>query len=133
MLIDKNRLPIVDMDFMNETHYEDVDLINDIYKNIELYNQDSSLENFENHFATEEEEMVKRGFFAYPFHKGEHDANIEEIKAVWNNFEKSKDILKLKNYIEYDVINWLINHIKSMDTVTARFFKTGMMGGCGMM
>ena len=49
MLIDKNRLPIVDMDFMNETHYEDVDLINDIYKNIELYNQDSSSENFENH------------------------------------------------------------------------------------
>ena len=147
MLIDKNRLPIVDMDFMNETHYEDVDLINDLYKNIELYNQDSSLENFENlkmkykewiehtvnHFATEEEEMVKRGFFAYPFHKGEHDANIEEIKAVWNNFEKSKDILKLKNYIEYDVVNWLINHIKSMDTVTARFFKTGVMGGCGMM
>ena len=36
------------MDFMNETHYEDVDLINDLYKNIELYNQDSSLENFEN-------------------------------------------------------------------------------------
>jgi len=83
MLIDKNNLPIVDMDFMNETHYEDVDLINDLYKNIELYNQDSSLENFENlkmkykewiehtvnHFATEEEEMVKRGFFAIHFIK----------------------------------------------------------------
>lgn len=95
MLIDKNNLPIVDMDFMNETHYEDVDLINDLYKNIELYNQDSSLENFENlkmkykewiehtvnHFATEEEEMVKRGFFAYPFHKGEHDAKYRRDKS----------------------------------------------------
>ncbi len=48
MLIDKNILPIVDMDFMNDTHYEDVDLINDLYKNIELYNQDSSLQKFEN-------------------------------------------------------------------------------------
>src|SRR5574344_1489619 len=147
MLIDKNSLPLVDEDFMNDTHFEDVDLINKIYEDIEKYENSNSNENFENlkfsylawlnhtieHFKTEEDEMQKRGFFAYPFHKGEHDANIEEIKAVWNNFEKSKDILKLKNYIEYDVINWLINHIKSMDTVTARFFKTGMMGGCGMM
>ena len=147
MLIDKNSLPIVDMDFMNETHFEDADLINKLYEKIELYEKDSSSENFTDlkskyqewlehtikHFATEEEEMEKRGFFAYPFHKGEHDASIKDMKIVWNNFENNKNISELKNYIEYDVINWLINHIKSMDTVTARFFKTGIMGGCGMM
>ncbi|AXK49767.1 hypothetical protein CRU87_03280 [Aliarcobacter trophiarum LMG 25534] len=147
MLIDKNSLPKVDMDFMNETHFEDVDFINKLYENIEEFEKDNSITNFESikhsyknwldhtvqHFATEEEEMEKRGFFAYPFHKAEHDANIEDMRDVWSSFEASKNISELKHYIEYDVVNWLINHIKSMDTVTARFFKTGVMGGCGMM
>lgn len=145
MLIDKNNLPLVDAEFMNNTHFEDVDLINKIYENIEIFEKNNSNENFENlkstykewinhtvkHFLTEEEEMQKRGFFAYPFHKGEHDRNIEDIKAVWIDFEENRDIEALKNYIEYDLINWLVNHIRSMDTVTARFFKTGM-SPCGM-
>lgn len=146
MLIDKNSLPLVDEDFMNDTHFEDVDLINKIYEDIEKYENSNSNENFENlkfsylawinhtinHFETEEDEMQKRGFFAYPFHKGEHDKNIKEIKEVWEDFYQNKDIESLKNYIEYDLVNWLINHIKSMDTVTARFFKTGM-SPCSMM
>lgn len=146
MLIDKNNLPLVDAEFMNNTHFEDVDLINKIYENIEIFEKNNSNENFENlkstykewinhtvkHFLTEEEEMQKRGFFAYPFHKGEHDRNIEDIKAVWIDFEENRDIEALKNYIEYDLINWLVNHIRSMDTVTARFFNTGM-SPCSMM
>ncbi len=146
MLIDKNVLPLVAEEFMNETHFEDVDLINKIYENIEKYEKEASNENFENlkniyntwvnhtiqHFAKEEEEMQKRGFFAYPFHKGEHDNNLEDIKAVWSEFESNKNITSLKSYIEYDLVNWLINHIKSMDTVTARFFQTGM-SPCSMM
>ncbi|WP_026802782.1 hemerythrin family protein [Aliarcobacter lanthieri] len=146
MLLNKDNLPLVDMDFMNETHFEDVDLLNELFAKIEEFENDSSDKNFEilklkykewvnhtvNHFATEEEEMQKKGFFAYPFHKGEHDNNLAEIRAVWDSFEHSKNIEELKNYIEFDVINWLINHIQSMDTVTARFFKTGM-SPCAMM
>ena len=37
MLIDKNSLPLVDEDFMNNTHFEDVDLINKIYEDILVY------------------------------------------------------------------------------------------------
>lgn len=146
MLIDKNILPLVDEQFMNDTHFEDVDLINKIYECIEKYENDSSSKNFEAlktiysewvnhtvaHFEKEEEEMQRRGFFAFPFHKGEHDKNLVEIKAVWKEFEDKKDINFLKNYIEYDLVNWLITHIKSMDTVTARFFQTGM-SPCSMM
>lgn len=145
MLINKELLPLVDMDFMNETHFEDVDLINELHQSIVTYEKDSSNENFEilklqyknwqthtiNHFTTEEEEMQKKGFFAYPFHKGEHDSNLYEIDAVWKNFEAKKNIKELKNYIEKDLVDWLTNHILSMDTVTASFFKTGM-SPCGM-
>ena len=146
MLIDKDNLPLVAEEFMNNTHFEDVDLINKIYENIEILEKDNNSSNFDSlktiynnwvnhtieHFKTEEEEMLKKGFFAYPFHKGEHDNNIEEIKAVWSEFEKTKDLNALKNYIEFDLVNWLIAHIKSMDTVTARFFQTGS-SPCSMM
>lgn len=146
MLIDKNTLPLVEMEFMNDTHFEDADLINEIYENIETYEKDNSQTNFENlktkynnwvehtivHFKTEEDEMQAKGFFAFPYHKNEHDINLNEIKQVWANFEKEKNVEKLKNYIEYDLVNWLVNHIKSMDTVTAKFFKTGM-SPCGTM
>lgn len=146
MLIDKKNLPLVDMEFMNETHFEDVDLINSLYSLIEKYELEANSSNFNNlklgylnwvehtekHFETEEIQMQEKGFFAYPFHKGEHDSNLLEIKAVWSSFEATKDIKELKNYIKYDLTSWLINHIQTMDTVTARFFKTGV-SPCGMM
>ena len=146
MLINKDSLPLVAMDFMNNTHFEDVDLINEIYEIIEDYEQNKTDENFNRlkevyndwvnhtiqHFTKEEEEMVRKNFFAYPHHKGEHDKNLNDIKIVWKNFETSKNIEVLKNYIAYDLVNWLVNHIKSMDTVTARFFNTGM-SPCGML
>ncbi len=42
MLINKELLPLVDMDFMNETHFEDVDLINELHQSIVTYEKDSS-------------------------------------------------------------------------------------------
>lgn len=139
MLIDKNNLPLVNMDFMNKIHFEDVELINDLFENILAYEKDNSNEKFEvvktqykkwqkhtiNHFNTEEIEMRDRDFFAYHCHKEEHESNLYEIEAIWKNFEETKDIEKLKSYIQDDLVNWLLNHIQTMDTVTAKFFKTG--------
>ncbi len=76
MLIDKNVLPLVDVDFMNNTHFEDIDLINEIYLNIENFEQNQNIENFDKlksiynqwvdhtiqHFATEEERCKKKVF-----------------------------------------------------------------------
>lgn len=140
MLINKDNLPLVAMDFMNNTHFEDVDIINELYENILNYEKDSSLTNFENlktkylmwqkhtinHFQTEEKEMEEKRFFAYAFHKSEHDSNLFEINELWNKFETTKEIYLLKSYFENNLINWLINHIQTMDTVTAMFLSTGM-------
>ena len=37
MLIDHHEIPQVDMDFMNEVHKEDVDIINTIFEHILAY------------------------------------------------------------------------------------------------
>jgi hemerythrin len=140
MLINKNNLPLVAMDFMNETHFEDVEIINELYKYILEYEKEQnelSLKNLEikykewithteNHFETEEIQMREKGFFAYEFHKNEHNINLSEIKQLFNNFQETKNILELKSYFENNLVSWLINHIQTMDTVTAMFFKTGM-------
>lgn len=145
MLINKDNLPLVAMDFMNNTHFEDVDIINELYENILNYEKEENSLNYEkidskykewlihteNHFKTEEEEMRNKGFFAYAFHKSEHDSNLYEINSILKEFENNKDIKILKIYFENNLVNWLINHIQTMDTVTAMFFKTGM-SPCGM-
>ena len=48
MLINKDNLPLVAMDFMNNTHFEDVDIINDLYEDILNYGKDNSEENYKN-------------------------------------------------------------------------------------
>ena len=70
------------------------------------------------HFKTEEEEMRNKGFFAYAFHKSEHDSNLYEINSIFKEFENNKDIKMLKIYFENNLVNWLLNHIQTMS-----FFK----------
>jgi hemerythrin len=145
MLINKNNLPLVAMDFMNETHFEDVEIINELYKDILEYEKEqneSTQKIFEtrykewiihtqNHFEAEEIQMREKGFFAYECHKNEHNLNLSEIKQLFNNFQETKNISELKEYFENNLVSWLVNHIQTMDTVTAMFLKTEM-GSCCM-
>ena len=47
MLIVKDNLPLVAMDFMNNTHFEDVDIINELYENILNYEKEENFLNYE--------------------------------------------------------------------------------------
>lgn len=140
MLIDKNNLPLVAEDFMNDVHFEDVDIINELYENILSYenepnesNKDKLVSLYEewfkhtiNHFKGEEDKMIELKFPPYIVHKGEHDNCLRVMEELLINFKNNSDIDALKNYFERDLISWLINHIQTMDTVTAMFFSTGL-------
>ncbi|MGB0989300.1 MAG: bacteriohemerythrin [Halarcobacter sp.] len=140
MLINKNDLPLVAEDFMNDVHYEDVDIINDLYEKLLNYIDSETKENknividaYQNwydhtvsHFKGEEDKMIELNFPPYMMHKGEHEKCLEQMRQVLDYFIKNDDKEFLKSYLELDLINWLVNHIQTMDTVTAMFFKTGM-------
>lgn len=140
MFIDKNDLPMVAMDFMNDVHIEDVDIINELYDLLVAYEKNSTQENFEkinskyeqwfehtvNHFKGEEIEMEQKGFPPYIVHKGEHDNALNIMDNVYKQWLESKDINILINYLKDTLLPWLINHIQTMDTITAMFFKTGL-------
>lgn len=140
MLIDKQNLPLVATNFMNETHLEDADLINSLFEAILSYEKSQNETNFSkinqiyeawyehtiNHFKAEEEEMLAKQFPPYFMHKSEHDRVLGEMAEIYASWKSSKNILMLKSYIQNDLLNWLVNHIQTMDTITSSFFETGL-------
>ena len=139
MLIDKNSLPLVAMDFMNEVHFEDIAIINELSNLIISYEEAATKEAYYqinskymqwcnhsvSHFKKEEEQMLQKGFPVYTIHKQEHENILKNMSDVFESWEKSKEISYLKEYIFEFIPQWLVNHINSMDRVTAIFLKTG--------
>ena len=146
MLIEHHEIPQVDMDFMNEVHKEDIDIINTIFEHILKYDESEEstaaidnlyqqwIEHTVNHFHNEEIKMQEMRFPPYLAHKGEHDRALQEMRDLFNTWQQSRDIKTLKIYFIEILPAWLYNHISTMDTVTARFFATGespcSSGGC---
>jgi hemerythrin len=110
---------------MNEIHNRELQYINKLYEAIEKNeNINIAYEKFLNdvkeHFAFEERLMEKYDFFAIIPHKMEHYRILNELEKLK---EKLNDTEYLKEYLTKSFIPWLENHINTIDTVTAGFFK----------
>ena len=137
MIIAQDEITQVAMEFMNEVHKEDVDIINTIFEHILNYdNTEKSAiaidELYEgwiahtvNHFNNEEIKMQEMRFTPYLAHKGEHDRALQEMRDLFATWQEQRNIKALKIYFIEILPAWLHNHISTMDTVTARFFATG--------
>lgn len=129
MLIDKSSLPLVEMDFMNKTHLEDVDIINELYECLtppcnkaqiqKIF--EAWIEHTINHFKKEEEQMLKNAFPPYVMHKREHENALSKMREILQKWLSYDDETIIKDFLENENLQWLINHINTMDTVTARF------------
>lgn len=130
-MIDPTHLPRVAMENMNDVHLEEVALINEIDAMLESDADVSAklqelLAHTREHFEGEETMMEEQNFPPYPFHKGEHDAALEQMQKVFADFSATGDKTALTRYIRETLPAWIDNHIKTMDTVTAVFLTTGM-------
>ncbi len=127
-------IPSVLLDFMNDDHREATLLTNKLHAQLQeliaspeadrqpatdtliaLYNHDKE------HFAREEAEMERTGFPAYGCHKGEHDRVLAEMEEILNGWQAGMAPEQLEQYLNGTAAPWLINHISTMDTVTAMF------------
>lgn len=138
MLIETKSIPQVAMAFMNETHEEDVVIINDLHALILEYEKEQNAENKKSldtkyeewlihtigHFRAEEEQMFTLGFPPFAMHKSEHDNALAKMERYFRAWQESQELAPLKAYIEEELPQWLTNHIATMDTVTAMFFQT---------
>ena len=145
MLIDYEDIPQVSQSFMNETHKEDVDIINALFEEVLAFEKGgSSTDKIDTkyqewithtiaHFSTEEEEMLETAFPPYPMHKGEHDRVLAQMKEVFDAWVKQRDIKILKTYFIEVIPEWLVAHISTMDAITANYIGGGMAHAFGGM
>lgn len=129
MLLTEKEIPKVSVNKMNEIHNEEIKIVNELYKKI-LENGDLEtiialfdefLKDVENHFSFEQSLMEKYNFFAYPMHRGEHDRVLYEFKSLEKLLKEKKNVDAIKDYLENNFKPWIINHVMTMDTVTAMY------------
>lgn len=128
MLMTDEELPKVAVESMNDTHLEDLIIINQLAHLIEEGDVDAITEKLDafiihtiEHFSVEEKMMREKEFPAYPMHKTEHDRALAELKETVSNWKAHKDLKALRYYIVTVMPSWLVQHVSTMDTVTARF------------
>lgn len=121
-------LPQVALNKMNEIHNHEVEVINKLLEAIEKRDEkevDALLKEFikdvQEHFLYEQTQMEKYNFFAYPIHISEHDMVLQQLSRLEKEWEKTKDIDMIKDYLENEFLPWIVNHINTMDAVTAGY------------
>ena len=129
MLIKENEIPRVALNDMNEVHDVEIEIVNKLYDAI-MKNEDIAeilkyfdefLNDVINHFTFEQGLMEKYNFFAYPMHRAEHDRVLYELKSLEKILKEKGDIKTVKDYLENVFKPWIINHVQTMDTVTAMY------------
>ncbi len=128
MILNPDMLPKVALNQMNSIHDTEVEILNELYRaakenNVEEVEKlfDEFLKDVKEHFSYEQGLMEKYNFFAYPMHRGEHDRVLMELENLKKNFEKTKDPSLIVKYLENQFVPWLLNHVQTMDTVTAMY------------
>lgn len=133
MKIDPASIPEVAMPFMQETHLEEVAMLNELYELFEragagedVYELPWKIETLSAHthahFAREEERMAELGFPPYPVHRQAHDDYLNAFDAVLDAWRASGDVGPVARFLTETTPGWLQQHIATMDFVTAGFF-----------
>ena len=136
-ILDAKTIPQVALDFMNQTHSEEVELVNNLGKSLDSYTHQTTLSqqktdaitqqlmnwlaHTEAHFARENQLMQDTGFPAYNIHASEHSRVLNEMKDIIQRWQEQQDINALEDFLFCSWPNWFDAHVNSMDMVTAQF------------
>ncbi len=129
-MIDKNKLPTVSIKAINEIHFEEADIINTLYEVINEEDADAItkqiqllVEHMQEHFSFEESLMRDKSYPMYTIHQADHNKVLNETRYILMDWRNAKDIDRLKEYFQEELITWLDQHIKAMDMPMADFVK----------
>ncbi len=129
--------PQVDLEFMNAEHRKAFDDANEIKRLLEIAKTDLSsveksidqcldklLADTVNHFHLEEKYMEEYQFPAREQHRHEHQQFLRNMNIecrLWQSDHNLAAAGRLERYVEEDFPHWLVNHIVTVDTVTASY------------
>lgn len=135
MLFTMEKTPVLPFEQMNFVHHEELDLANSIFRFLNSSSLqgeerklilDKMLKEFlihvKEHFQYEEELMTDTNCPILGCHRDEHNRVLKLMIEVFRDFYFSRDEEMLKAYFDYEFKNWILDHIVSMDMVTATYF-----------
>jgi len=135
-IVDLDAIPQVALDFIDADHREEARLLNELGEAISAHRAGRSgpepvLASFEalyvhtrEHFAREEEAMLRSGFPPLAIHRAEHERVLIELAEEGQAFDEGGDAARLATYVGRSVPTWFENHILTMDLITARYVST---------
>ena len=134
-ILERETIPRVDLDFMNNTHFEEIEMVKELGKLVDSFivndNQKNQnvltqklnawLDHTTAHFERENNLMQETGFPAYSIHKDEHNTALNQMKNVINAWIKKQNIELVEDYIFSLWPAWFDQHVNTMDMMTAKF------------
>ncbi len=75
------------------------------------------------HFAAEEQLQIKHNYPHYGEHKAQHISFVADVDRLKKQFLSEGATLPLVIQTNQALVNWLIQHISSVDLAFARFIK----------
>lgn len=137
-VLDPESIPQVALDTMNDTHREEVELINQLGDLLRQATKGQTNEtaitnkleewvvHTRQHFDRENQLMEQFGFPAYPMHSGEHQRVLEQIEELQLQWQENKVVNPVAEFIFQDWPQWFNLHVNTMDTITAQFLSQKM-------
>ncbi len=134
-LLPLDQIPAVALESMNQTHREEVELINRLAALVAAGMEDTAdtpaitaqlndwVEHTRQHFSRENELMEQYGFPAYSVHSGEHERVLEQLEALRSGWLERNSLQPLANFLFEQWHAWFDNHVHTMDNITASFIR----------
>ncbi len=130
-MIDKDKVPLVSKDSMNEMHFEEIDIINTLWEFIEKEDIDAItkqmqvlIAHMQVHFTSEEDMMKGQSYPMYTIHQSDHNKVLSEARYMFMDWRNTKDLDRIREYCEDELLIWLDQHIKAMDMPLADFLES---------
>jgi len=137
IVLNAGTIPHVALDFMNSTHFEEIELIEKLGDLITDYDEadipslekkqalncmlDEWLAHTQAHFARENELMIETQFPMYSVHSTEHERVLNDMTSIIQSWRVDDEIDILIDYVFTSWPTWFDNHVNSMDMITAHF------------
>ena len=123
-MIKQNNLPLVSLKSMNEVHFQELNIINILLEQLEhkvsyeLLSEslEKLLDHMQEHFSSEERLMQDSLYPSFNMHKADHDKVLNQTRYAQMQWRNKKDEDELREDLEDEIVPWLDQHIKAMDT-----------------
>lgn len=136
-LLYAEQVEYLDVDEMQETHEDEIKILNEVEKLAVQYSMDKSklhqlevkldeyIAHVKEHFANEERLMEKYNFPSYEMHKMAHDMFLIDLSYAIKQWKDYGDIKKIINFV-YKSPEWIVMHINSVDAPTSAYIAQKM-------